>query len=310
MNQLRKLFGQRPAESPQASVTAPAAAAQETAPPKPKAGLETREMPAAKAYTMPTSRIRYGINSHIGGRGNNEDAALAMLLSAELAGDPPPIGLFAVADGLGGHQGGERASSITSRLLAQFFLNEIVTPQLEERKASGEQKTILEILIEAMAAANTAVREQASGAATTATCAVIRADLAYIAHVGDSRAYLFAEDTLEKITRDHSLKERLKELESPSEEEAAAATGRNVLWNAVGATAQLVTVDTAIHELPPAARLLLCSDGLWDAITEEEIKAILQEHADPQEACDRLIAAANANGSQDNITAVLVQMPD
>lgn len=310
MNPLRRLFDRKPSESSAVSDAASVEAARALTPPTPSPALDTHKLSSPKEYEALTTRLKFGINSDVGGRGNNEDSALASLLCAELGGAPSSSGLFVVADGMGGHEDGERASSTTARLLAQYVLNGIVTPQLEERGHNSDQKTIPEILSEAMAAANKAIRDQLlPGAGTTATCAVIRGDLAYIVHVGDSRAYLYVDDNLEQVTRGHRLVDRLVELGQLTSEEAKNHPQSNVLYKAVGASDQL-EADTEIRRLPSSARLLLCSDGLWDVIGDEGIKAILQECADPQEACDRLIATANTSGSKDNITAVLVQMSD
>jgi serine/threonine protein phosphatase PrpC len=309
MNLFRRLFGQKSTETTPPSSASVSASVKEATPPSASAPIHTRRLSPPKEYSSTTSYIKYGINSNIGGRGNNEDAALAILVHAELTGSPPPVGLFVVADGMGGHQDGEHASSITARTLAQFIVNDVIMPQLENQGPNSDQKTIPEILSEAMSAANASVQEQVPGGGTTATCAVIRGDLAYIAHVGDSRAYLFTDGNLEVITRDHLLVRRLQELGQLTAEEADVHPQRNVLYRAIGQSDAL-EVDAATRRLTPSSRLLLCSDGLWGVIGDAAIKAILQDCADPQEACDRLIAATNDSNGQDNITAVILQMPD
>lgn len=234
---------------------------------------------------------------------------MAFLINAELTGNPPPIGMFMVADGMGGHQDGEQASSIVARMMAQCVLTDIVTPQLENREINADQKTIPEVLTEGMSVANNAVQQQVPGGGTTATCIVIRGDLAYITHVGDSRAYLVSEGNLELVTRDHLLVRRLQELGQLTSEEADSHPQRNVLYRAVGQSEQL-EVDATTRRLPPSARMLLCSDGLWGVIGDDGIMDVLQTYSDPQEACDQLIKAANASGGTDNITAIIIQMPD
>lgn len=278
--------------------------------PQPEQSVHTKRLTPPKSYTSTNRRVRVGTTSDIGGRGNNEDAALTVMTNAEVTGSIPPIGLFMVADGMGGHQNGEFASSIAVRTVGQAVIRDIVMPQLEGSDInSADQKTIPEVLAEAMAAANTAVQLEVPGGGTTATCAVIRGDLAYIAHVGDSRAYLVSEGNLELITRDHLLVRRLQELGQLTAQEADAHPQRNVLYRAIGQSDSL-EVDAATRRLPPSARLLLCSDGLWGVIGDEAIREIVAKYPDPQEACDQLVAAANASGGPDNITVVLVQMPD
>jgi PPM family protein phosphatase len=308
MNLIRRLFGQKTAETAPSNVAASGATGEDSTP-QSTPSIHTRKLAPPKEYQTSTSRIKIGITSDIGGRGNNEDAALAILINAELTGNPPPLGLFVVADGMGGHQDGEHASSITARTLAQFIVNDVVLPQLEEREPSSDQKTIPEVLSEAMAAANALVQEEVPGGGTTATCAVIRGDLVYVAHVGDSRAYLFVDGNLEVVTRDHLLVRRLQELGQLTAQEADMHPQRNVLYRAIGQT-ETLEVDAATRRLTPSSRLLLCSDGLWGVIGDDGIRTILLEYSDPQEACDHLIELANASGGQDNITAVMVQMPD
>jgi serine/threonine protein phosphatase PrpC len=321
MDLIRRLLGLDITETPLASpppavpdispTSEPGGIPKETQPlPQPEQSVHTKRLTPPKSYTSTNRRVTVGSTSDIGGRGNNEDAALTIMTNAEVTGSIPPIGLFMVADGMGGHQNGEFASSIAVRTVAQAVIRDIVMPQLEGRDInSADQKTIPEVLAEAMASANTAVQLEVPGGGTTATCAVIRGDLAYIAHVGDSRAYLVSEGNLELITRDHLLVRRLQELGQLTAQEADAHPQRNVLYRAIGQSDSL-EVDAATRRLPPSARLLLCSDGLWGVIGDQAIREIVAKYPDPQEACDQLVAAANADDGPDNITVVLVQMPD
>ena len=220
MNFIRRLFGQQTVETPPSIPPTEAdrpeiGLVKETQPlSQPEQPVvHTRRLTPPKSYSSTNRRVKVGTASDIGGRGNNEDAALTLITNTEVTGNLPPIGIFMVADGMGGHQNGEVASSITVRTVAQALIREVVIPQLEERDMnSADQKTIPEVLAEAMAAANTAVQLEVPGGGTTATCAVIRADLAYVAHVGDSRAYLITDGNLELVTRDHLLVRRLQEL--------------------------------------------------------------------------------------------------
>jgi serine/threonine protein phosphatase PrpC len=323
MDFIRRLFGKKQevsAPSPASSEVAPSAPEQEIVVTKethplpsieqPSPPIHTRRLTPPKAYVTSSRRVKVGIASNIGGRSNNEDAALSLVTNIEIASNPPPIGIFLVADGMGGHQDGELASSIAVRTVTQFILNEVVTAQMEDRDMNrADQKTIPEVLVEAMSAANSAVQAQVPGGGTTTTCAVIRGDLVYVAHVGDSRAYLIADGNLEQITRDHLLVRRLQELGQLTAQEADVHPQRNVLYRAIGQSDTL-EVDAATRRLPPSSRLLLCSDGLWGVIGDNLITEIVTGCSDPQEACDQLVAAANDNNGPDNITAVLVQMPD
>lgn len=313
MNFIRRLFGPKtpeaPPSAPQVSEKIPPKETQPLLPFEPLP-TDTKRLTPPKSFTTSSRRIKFGITTDIGGRGNNEDAAMTMLTSTEVTGNPPVIAVLMVADGMGGHQDGEYASSIAVRTVAQFVTNEVILPQLEAQESrSADQKTIPEVLSDAMSAANSSVQANVPGGGTTATCAVVRGDLAYLAHVGDSRAYLFTDGNLELITRDHLLVRRLQELGQLTAQEADTHPQRNVLYRAIGQTDTL-EIDAATRRLPPSSRLLLCSDGLWGVVAEDRIAGILAACVDPQEACDQLIAEANASGGTDNITAVLLQMPD
>ncbi len=276
----------------------------------PSLPVQTRPLEPPKDFRTLNRRIKFGVASDMGGRANNEDAALTLFANTEFAGGPPPVGIFMVADGMGGHQDGEYASSLAVRTVAKHVMDEIIHPQLEEQVFSAEQKTIPEVLAEALSAANETIQTQVPGGGTTATCVVIRGNLAHFAHVGDSRAYLITDDnSMELITRDHLLVRRLQELGQLTAEEAEVHPQRNVLYRGLG-QGEALEVDAATRRLLPSSRLLLCSDGLWGVIGEEGIKRILRDYDDPQEACDQMVKAANENGSTDNITVVLVQMPD
>jgi protein phosphatase len=129
---------------------------------------------------------------------------------------------------------------------------------------------------------------------------------AYLAHVGDSRAYLYYNQELRQITRDHSYVDKLVELGQISAEAAAVHPQRNVLYRAVGQGEQL-EIDIHLLDLPGGSRLLLCSDGLWGMLSDNIIQAVLASAHTPQEACQELIAAANEAGGRDNITAVVIE---
>lgn len=313
MGWFRRLLGSKSEQKSKELVEAAVTGVQDmdtpTHPEPPVTPLQTRPLPPPKPFRSRYRRIKFGAASDVGGRSNNEDASLTLFTSADVASGPPAIGLFVVADGMGGHENGEYASAMAVQTLSQHVMVAIILPQLEGREPSAEQKTISEVLAEAMSEANYAVQANFPGGGTTATCAVIRGDLAYIAHVGDSRAYLITDGHMELITRDHLLVRRLQELGQLTAEEAEVHPQRNVLYRAIGQSDTL-EVDAATRRLPPSSRLLLCSDGLWGVIGDEGILEVLHECSDPQEACEHLIAAANAQGAPDNVTAVLVQMPD
>lgn len=241
-------------------------------------------------------------------RNNNQDAALSYFFTSDSVDDRPDFGLFVLADGMGGHHDGEKASALTTRTVAHQILTQIYLPLLENSENDADRPTISEVLSLSVKRANRDVMRDVPEGGTTLTALVVVGDLAHIAHVGDSRAYLISNGSIEQLTRDHSLVQRLIELNQLTIEESLEHPQRNVLYRAIGQTQDL-EVDTLTRRLPPGSSVLLCSDGLWGLISEKDISAIVQSTIDPQEACEKLIALANAQGGHDNITAILLRVP-
>jgi protein phosphatase len=119
---------------------------------------------------------------------------------------------------------------------------------------------------------------------------------------------MISKDGIEQLTRDHSLVQRLIELDQLTPEEAATQPQRNVLYRAVGQNDNL-EVDASTYRMPAGARLLICSDGLWNQISPDNLLQIVRASKSPQDACDHLITVANDRGGPDNITVILVQVP-
>jgi len=239
-------------------------------------------------------------------RDHNEDVLLTLETSQSGDQAPEPLGLFVLADGMGGHQAGELASALAVHVVAHHLTNAILRSYLFNEPRDASQPPLSEVLVSAVEAANQAVHEQVPGGGTTLTCALILGRRAYLAHVGDSRAYLWADNHLRRITKDHSFVDRLVELGQISSGEAQSHPQRNVLYRAVG-QGEALEVDTYAEPLPDHYRLLLCCDGLWGMVSEDQLAQVLRSATTPQEACDQLIEIANAAGGQDNITAVIVE---
>ncbi len=254
-----------------------------------------------------TRGFKVGRASHVGHvRDHNEDMLLTLETSQLGDHAVEPLGWFALADGMGGHRAGELASALAVRVATFHVVNKIFKSYLFNEPHDAWQAPLNELLTSAVEAANTAVHDQVPGGGTTLTCALILGSRAYVAHVGDTRAYLFADDKLSQITRDHSLVDRLVEVGQISSDDALHHPQRNVLYRAVG-QGDTLEVDTYVEPLPAKYRLLLCCDGLWGMVSDDQLAQILASTATPQKACDRLIEAANAAGGQDNITAVVVE---
>jgi serine/threonine protein phosphatase PrpC len=271
----------------------------------------TRPLPQSSNMPVSSGHVLFGQASDQGMiRNNNQDAALSMYFTSDSVDEQPDFGIFIVADGMGGHIHGEKASALTTRTVASHIMQTLYMPLLNgEDINNADRPTIAEALTQAVKQANQQVLESVPDGGTTITSVVIFNNIAYIAHVGDSRAYLLPEEGgMEQITRDHSLVQRLIELNQITPEEATTHDQRNVLYRAIGQSDDL-EVDTLTRRLPAGSRLLLCSDGLWGMIENDDIQDIIGSTPDPQEACDKLIALANTQGGNDNITAVLLKIP-
>lgn len=249
--------------------------------------------------------LRVGYASHIGCvRPHNEDYVL-VLTAGQLGYSSPggPFGVFIIADGMGGHQAGEVASMVAARTVARCLVTDILIPYLDER-ASAMRKPIADALCDAVEAADQAVKDRVAGGGTTLTCGLVMGDHVHIAHIGDSRAYMFG-DTLRQITRDHTLVDRLVEMGQISPAEALSHPHRNVLYRAVG-QGDGAEVDIYLEVMSPSSQVLLCSDGLWGMVTDDQIASILSSDLSPQAACEALVEAATQAGGTDNVTVALV----
>jgi len=231
-------------------------------------------------------KVRVGAATDIGQvREGNEDSFLVV------------APLYAVADGMGGHRGGEVASSLALETVQGMF----------ERNEGSLADQVVE--------ANRAVFDRSqndrsvSGMGTTLTAALVDGSRVHLVHVGDSRAYLLRGGELAQLTEDHTLVHRMVMEGEISQEEAETHPHRSILTRALGVD-QSVQVDEGDVELSEGDRLLLCTDGLTGMVPEGQIREILLESADPQEAVEKLVKVANRAGGIDNITAVILDFSD
>jgi protein phosphatase len=241
-------------------------------------------------------------------RDHNEDSLIAFQGIQIDVDAGAPFGFCVVADGMGGHNAGEVASSLAARVVSRSVLRDVYVPYLLNDEPQADLVPITEILADAVQSADDLVHRQVPGSGTTLTCALILGQRAYIAHVGDSRAYLLTDNEMTQITQDHSYVGRLMELGELSPEEAAIHPQRHVLYRAIG---QGENLDIDIHHqaMPPGGRILLCSDGLSGSVPDEEIMRIAVSAATPQDACQQLVDAANDTGGPDNITVAIIETP-
>ncbi len=240
-------------------------------------------------------------------RENNQDALYTITSFIHSNETIEPFGVFIVADGMGGYKGGEKASAIAIKIAANHILQNIYLPDLVPNAYRGSYPPLNEILTSAVNMANTAVLDAVPESGTTLTIAVVIGNQAYFAHVGDSRAYIYHDGNLQQITQDHSLVARMVELGQVTAQEALTHQHRNVLYRAVGQTSTL-EVETYFHPLPSNSYLLICSDGLWGLVSDEEISQILISATSLDDGVNKLISMANDKGGDDNITAILVSV--
>jgi protein phosphatase len=229
-------------------------------------------------------------------RDKNEDCYAVMPL---FGGDGM---LLVVADGLGGASFGEVASRIAVDTLVEELTRRALpadrTPRLALRRAVEKAN---QALGEALRH-----RPELKGFGTTLTAVLVVGRDAWIAHVGDSRAYLWRGGRLEHLTRDHTMAERLRE-QGLVENGQKVPSWESVLWNALGPSADQPQLEERQERLEPGDRLLLCSDGLTRHVADDEMARRLAQRTPAQELCDGLVAAANEAGGEDNITVVVAR---
>ncbi len=240
-------------------------------------------------------------------RSLNEDSLLTLDSTAVFRSASTPVGLFAVADGMGGHEAGDVASHGAIQAIAQQTVSGVLSPAAAGKPLPDARQW----LTDATLAANQAVHDQRRAAGTdmgtTLVMALVAGNHATLANVGDSRAYLLNRDSITQITTDHSLVERLVATGQITREEAARHPQKNVIYRVIGDKAH-TEVDLFDQTLVPGDALLLCSDGLSGMVTDQQMWQIWKTSTSPQEACDRLVQAANDAGGEDNITVVIVQV--
>lgn len=240
-------------------------------------------------------------------RDHNEDTLFS--LTAVLADGVRdlPMGIFVIADGMGGHQMGEVASSAAARMMVDYLIKKLYSPILGVDD-EGMSESIQEVMENGVREAHRAVQRQAPGGGTTLTSALVLGEQVTMAHVGDSRAYfIYPDGRMKVITQDHSYVQRLIELGQITEKEAQNHPQRNVLYRALG-QAEPFKPDINTYEFPHPGYLMICSDGLWGVVPENDIFRIINSNKNLSMACHQLVEAANAAGGPDNISVILVDL--
>lgn len=269
------------------------------------------------APRVAANQVEVAFLSNVGRvRSNNEDSFSAFTASIPRLNNTGPENVFTflvVADGMGGHEGGEVASNLAVRSMSAGIVQNFYLPTVEGRPPGRNGQTLLEALAFLMEDANQAILQEGhqkrTTMGTTLTCAVLIGQTAIVGHVGDSRLYILAKSTgkLRQVTTDHSVVQRLVDMGTLTPQEAQASPQRSVLYMTVGQKPQ-VEPDVELVPLGDVAAMLLCSDGLWEMVGDDAIEETLKTPGSAAQVCQSLVEAANAAGGVDNVTVVLARM--
>lgn len=224
------------------------------------------------------------------------------------------IGLFVLADGMGGHKAGEVASRLAVEIITKgiekVFLKDKHSMLGEYREEFSKENNVL---ASSVRLANIKIyeiarkRSECSGMGTTVVSVLLRNSIMSMAHVGDSRIYLIRDNLIDQLTTDHSIVAEQLKRGLISEKEARESKVKNVITRALGMD-DSVEVDFGEQVIMKNDCVLMCSDGLYDMVEDDEIlSVILGCSGKPQKACDSLIALANEHGGNDNISVILLQ---
>lgn len=273
------------------------------------APLSDRQIQSALVHGMRSypQQLISGCGQSVGKqREHNEDSLVTFSLSIGGQGNTYPFGLYAIADGMGGHQYGEVASSVATRTISGYLLRRFYPTLVDGSQVMDEP--LQELMRAAIDEAHRAVIKTAPGGGTTLTAILVLGQQMTVGHVGDTRAYIVRPDgRIEAITRDHTLVKRLEELGQLTQAEAAAHPQRNVVYRALG-QGDTLEADVFTTQFPQPGTLLICSDGLWGVVSEDDIARIIKKAPNLASACQDLLVAANEAGGPDNISAILVQL--
>ncbi len=244
----------------------------------------------------------------------NEDSVLTLEATVLEHDGNLPVGLYVVADGMGGHQSGEVASSIAVRTIGSMVNSSLVGPLVSGDPVARDPNTCAGLLQQAVLEANRRIsdlaRERHSDLGTTVVAALLIGNQLTVANVGDSRAYLVRDGRALVLTRDHSLVMQLVQAGQLSPEDIYTHPRRNEIYRALG-DSRLTDTEVDIYRLRmrPGDGLLLCSDGLWDFVRDPEISSVAgDEGVDPQSEANILIGLANSKGGEDNISVIYARL--
>lgn len=219
------------------------------------------------------------------------------------------LGLYLVADGMGGTFGGDLAADIVTQVLPKLLRQKLQdqTTLEDPQTAALVAEAISQMSDQLVRDAKEQLGVEAIG--STVVLMLIQDRHALVAHLGDSRAYLLRERRLEQLTKDHSITQLLLDCNEIQPDEVATHPSRGQLTRFVGMPGESLP-ETQLVALQPNDRLLLCTDGLTGMLDDETIRNIVQNESDPKEACAQLVQAANESGGRDNITVLIASSSD
>jgi serine/threonine protein phosphatase PrpC len=228
----------------------------------------------------------------------------------------PDIGLYVLADGMGGYNAGEVASGMATSLIADGVQEEWLPRDLGGLAREAAQKRAQELIAEQIARANAAIfntsqsNPECAGMGTTLVVCLFFDNFLAVAHIGDSRLYRLRGEQFEQVTRDHSLLQEQLDSGLITPEEAKLSQNKNLVTRALGID-PTVEPEIHVHETQPDDIFLLCSDGLSDMVEDEEIGLTMKTlRTNPTLTVQQLIQAANDNGGRDNISAMLIRVTE
>lgn len=249
-------------------------------------------------------RIRYAAKTDVGMKRTHNEDYFALIEDEQL---------FMVADGMGGHASGEVASKLAAEVIGEFYRHSKDQDATWPYRYDHNLSYVENRMVASIRLANAKIHESAAknpnlrGMGTTIVAFIVKGDIAFVAHVGDSRCYRVRNGAIHQLTRDHSLLEDYKEARPDmTEEEARNFPHKNVITRALGMRDNVV-VDITRVELESGDRFILCSDGLSGMLTDPEIHEITGKYDDLERAVAELIDRANEAGGTDNITAMVVE---
>jgi serine/threonine protein phosphatase PrpC len=258
----------------------------------------------------PAMRLLVGQKSDVGQKRDlDEDSMFVMVSEGTYASAANQLALLVVADGMGGHEGGEVASKLAIQTLASDLLNTLFAQELAGQSLSDQD--LQDRVIQAVQLANEQVylerQKRNTDMGTTLTLGILQDWVLYVAHVGDCRAYRFGENGLQQLTTDHSIVASMIAAGSAEPEEIYTHPQRSVIYRSVGDRPS-VSVDWESFAVEPGDRVIICCDGLWEMIRNEGIEEVLMRESDPQTACEIMVDQANIAGGLDNISIIVVQL--